>query len=77
MVVGVGLVVSYKKTGGFVEPELFECQNSKMTTQQQILFTSIGSPYEAPEKPDLVVSTVDNDVDAIVKDLLEKLMFRA
>ena len=40
-------------------------------------FTGIGSPYEAPEKPDLVVSTVDNDVDAIVNNLLEQLEFRA
>ena len=40
-------------------------------------FTGIGSPYEAPEKPDLVVSTVDNDVDDIVNNLLEQLEFRA
>ncbi len=40
-------------------------------------FTGISSPYEVPEKPDIVVSTVDNNVDVIVKSLLDKLEFKA
>jgi bifunctional enzyme CysN/CysC len=40
-------------------------------------FTGIGSPYETPDRPELIAKTEGNDVDSIVKQLLEQLEFRA
>ena len=36
-------------------------------------FTGIGSPYEAPENPDIVIKTENNTVEDIIKDLLRKI----
>ena len=39
-------------------------------------FTGISSPYEAPEKPEIRVSTETASVDEIVTDLVKQLEFR-
>lgn len=36
-------------------------------------FTGISAPYEAPEKPELVVNTAENDLAACVDQVLEHL----
>ncbi|MBF5058093.1 adenylylsulfate kinase [Alcanivorax sp. 521-1] len=33
-------------------------------------FTGIDSPYEAPAKPEVVINTADNDIEACVKQLI-------
>ena len=40
-------------------------------------FTGISSPYEAPEAPEIRVSTEAASVDEVVADLISKLEFRA
>jgi bifunctional enzyme CysN/CysC len=40
-------------------------------------FTGIDSPYEAPETPEVRVNTVERDVESIIKELIDKLEFRA
>ena len=37
-------------------------------------FTGIDSPYEAPEKPELVVNTAENDIEACVKQLIAAIV---
>jgi len=39
-------------------------------------FTGIDSPYEAPEDPEIRLSTENDDVDTLVKRLMEQLNFR-
>ena len=33
-------------------------------------FTGIDSPYEAPAKPEVVINTADNDIEACVRQLI-------
>ena len=40
-------------------------------------FTGIDSPYEAPENPEIRISTESDDVDTLVQQLLEQLNFRS
>ena len=40
-------------------------------------FTGIDSPYEAPENPEIRISTESDDVDKLVQQLLEQLNFRS
>ena len=37
-------------------------------------FTGIDSPYEAPAKPELVVNTAENDIEACVKQLIAAIV---
>ena len=39
-------------------------------------FTGIDSPYEAPEDPEIRISTEHDDVETLVQKLLEQLNFR-
>jgi len=38
-------------------------------------FTGIGSPYEAPETPDITVHTAEADIDALIAKLINQLEF--
>ena len=39
-------------------------------------FTGIDSPYEAPENPEIRISTENDDVETLVSKLLQQLQFR-
>ena len=36
-------------------------------------FTGIDSPYEAPEKPEMVINTAENDIEACVREIMAQL----
>ncbi|MHA7919288.1 MULTISPECIES: adenylyl-sulfate kinase [Alcanivoracaceae] len=62
----------------FVDAPLEECEKRDpkglyQKARQGIIkeFTGIDSPYEAPEKPEVVINTAENDIEACVKQLIE------
>jgi len=65
----------------FVDAPLEECEKRDpkglyQKARQGIIkeFTGIDSPYEAPEKPELVVNTAENDIEACVKQLIAAIV---
>ena len=70
--------------GGFVEVmvdcPLEECEKrdvkglyKKARAGEIPEFTGISAPFEAPEKPEIVLATADHDVDACVQQVLDHL----
>ncbi|SOC02037.1 adenylylsulfate kinase [Alloalcanivorax xenomutans] len=62
----------------FVDAPLEECEKRDpkglyQKARQGIIkeFTGIDSPYEAPEKPEVVINTAENDIETCVKQLIE------
>lgn len=65
----------------FVDAPLEECEKRDpkglyQKARQGIIkeFTGIDSPYEAPAKPELVINTAENDIEACVKQLIAALV---
>jgi adenylylsulfate kinase len=65
----------------FVDAPLEECEKRDpkglyQKARQGIIkeFTGIDSPYEAPAKPELVVNTAENDIEACVKQLIAAIV---
>ncbi len=65
----------------FVDAPLEECEKRDpkglyQKARQGIIkeFTGIDSPYEAPEKPEVVINTAENDIEACVKQLIAAIV---
>lgn len=64
----------------FVEAPLAECEKrdpkglyKKARAGEIKEFTGIDSPYEEPEKAEVVIHTADNGIEACVKQLIEQI----
>jgi adenylyl-sulfate kinase len=65
----------------FVDAPLEECEKRDpkglyQKARQGIIkeFTGIDSPYEAPAKPEVVINTAENDIEACVKQLIAAIV---
>ncbi len=65
----------------YVDADLETCENrdpkglyKKARTGKIKDFTGIGSPYEPPEAPELVINTKDNNVEVCVKQIVDYIM---
>ena len=64
----------------FVHAPLEECEKrdpkglyKKARAGEIKEFTGIDSPYEAPEKPEMVINTAENDIEASVREIMAQL----
>ena len=64
----------------FVHAPLEECEKrdpkglyKKSRAGEIKEFTGIDSPYEAPEKPEMVINTAENDIEACVREIMAQL----
>ncbi len=64
----------------FVHAPLEECEKrdpkglyKKARAGEIKEFTGIDSPYEAPEKPEMVINTAENDIEACVREIMAQL----
>jgi adenylylsulfate kinase len=64
----------------FVDAPLEECEKrdpkglyKKARAGEIKEFTGIDSPYEAPEKPEMVINTAENDIEACVREIMAQL----